>query len=141
MDHRPLWKGALAFGIVNIPVELISAVRSHDLHFHQISRVDRRRIPYKKVAEGNDAEVSASDIVKGYAVKSGPYVVFDNEELTQLASRKSRIMDLVGLVELSEIDPLYFDQPYRLCRPRAAKKRTTCWSPPSNAPTAAAWPS
>ncbi len=122
MDHRPLWKGALAFGIVTIPVELVSAVRSHDLHFHQISRIDRRRIRYKKVAEGNDEEVAASDIVKGYEVKSGQYVVFDAEELTRLASRKSRIMDLVGFVELAEIDPLYFDQPYRLLAAEGGEK-------------------
>ena len=122
MDHRPLWKGSLAFGIVTIPVELVGAVRSHDLHFHQISRIDRRRIRYKKVAEGNDEEVAANDIVKGYAVKPGQYVVFDDDELARLASRKSRIMDLVGFVDLAEIDPLYFDQPYRLVPAEGGEK-------------------
>ena len=112
--ERPLWSGSLAFGIVTIPVRLLAATRDHDLHFHQISRTDRKRIRYRKVAEGGTDEVPASDIVKGYEVKPGHYVVFDDDELTKLAARKSRVIDISSFVDLTEIDPLYFDRPYLL---------------------------
>lgn len=110
--ERPLWSGSLAFGIVTIPVRLLAATRDHDIHFHQISRSDRKRIRYRKVAEGGTEEVPAEDIVKGYEVKPGQYVVFDDEELTKLAARKSRVIDIGSFVDLAEIDPLYFDRPY-----------------------------
>lgn len=112
--ERPLWSGSLAFGIVTIPIRLLAAVRDHDIHFHQISRSDRKRIRYKKVAEGSDEEVDASDIVKGYAIKPGHYVVFDDEELARIGARKSKVIDILRFVELGEIDPLFFDRPYRL---------------------------
>lgn len=112
--ERPLWSGTLAFGIVTIPIRMIAAVRDHDVHFHQISRTDRKRIRYKKVAEGSDEEVDPADIVRGYAVKEGHYVVFDDEELARLGARKSRVIDLTSFVALADIDPLYFDRPYRL---------------------------
>lgn len=112
--ERPLWSGSLAFGIVTIPISLMAAVRDHDVHFHQISRTDRKRIRYKKVAEGSDEEVDPGDIVKGYAVKEGHYVVFDDEELARLGARKSRVIDITSFVELRDIDPLFFDRPYRL---------------------------
>lgn len=111
---RPLWSGSLAFGIVTIPVRLLAAPRDHDLHFHQISRTDRKRIRYRKVAEGGTDEVPAADIVKGFEVKPGHYVVFDDDELTKLAARKSRVIDISSFVDLAEIDPLYFDRPYLL---------------------------
>ena len=81
----------LAFGIVTIPIHMMAAVRDHAVHFHQISRTNRKRIRYKKVAEGSDDEVDPADIVKGFAVKEGHYVVFDDEELAQLGARKSRV--------------------------------------------------
>lgn len=111
---RPLWSGSLSFGIVTIPVRLLAATRDHDLHFHQISRTDRKRIRYRKVAEGGTDEVPAAEIVKGYEVKPGQYVVFDDDELAKLAARKSRVIDIGSFVELAEIDPLYFDRPYLL---------------------------
>ena len=120
--ERPLWSGSLAFGIVTIPVRLLAATRDHDLHFHQISRTDRKRIRYRKVADGGTDEVASADIVKGYEVKPGQYVVFDEDELTKLGARKSRVIDIGSFVDLAEIDPLYFDRPYLLAPDEQGEK-------------------
>ena len=111
---RPLWSGAIAFGIVSIPVRMFNAIREHGLHFHQISRADRRRIRYLKVAEGSAEEVPAEDIVKGYRLKDGSYVVFGDEELERIAARRSQVIDIEAFVALEDIDPRFFDQPYYL---------------------------
>jgi DNA end-binding protein Ku len=111
---RPIWSGSISFGIVNIPVKMYPAVRDRSIHFHQISEKDRKRIRYKKVAEGSDKELSQDQIVKGYELDSGRYVLLEDKELQQLAARKSRSIDIVDFVGLDEIDPLYFDQPYYL---------------------------
>ena len=111
---RPLWSGSLGFGIVSIPVRMFSAVRDRDIHFNQISRRQRKRIRYRKVVEGSSAEVPASDIVKGYAVESGRYVIFTAAELEALAARRSRVIDIERFVALEKIDPLYFEHPYHL---------------------------
>lgn len=111
---RPLWSGAIAFGIVTIPVQLFSAVREHDVHFHQISRKDRRRIHYKKYIEGGDEEVGADEIVKGYEVRKGHYVTFDDDELKRIAARRSEVIDIDSFVHLADIDPRYYDQLYYL---------------------------
>jgi DNA end-binding protein Ku len=109
---RPIWSGAISFGIVNIPVKLYPAVRDRGIHFHQISESHRKRIRYKKVAEGSDQEVPADDIVKGYEMGKGHYVLLDEGELQKLAARKSRAIDIIDFVDLEQIDPLFFDQPY-----------------------------
>ena len=103
--ERPLWSGTLAFGIVTIPIRMMAAVRDHDVHFHQISRTDRKRIRYKKVAEGSDEEVDPADIVRGYAVKEGHYVVFDDEELARLGGAgEGRLADAADLLDRLVLD-------------------------------------
>jgi DNA end-binding protein Ku len=109
---RSIWSGSISFGIVNIPVKLFPAVRDKSMHFHQISEKFKKRIRYKKVAEGHDEEVRQDDIVKGYEVSKGHYVLIEEKEFQQLAARKSRSIDILDFVDLHEIDPLYFDQPY-----------------------------
>jgi len=111
---RSIWSGSIVFGIVNIPVLMYPAVRDHDLHFNQISLKEKKRIRYKKVAEGSDREVPADEIVKGWQVGKGHYIVLGDDELIKLAAHKSRTMDILDFVDLAGIDPLYFDQPYYL---------------------------
>ncbi len=113
MPHA-LWSGAITFGIVNIPVQLQAAVHEHAIHFHQISKADRRRIHYRKVVEGSDEPVADADIVKGYEVRPGSYVVFSDAELRALAARKSSVIDIERFVALSDIDPRYVDTLYYL---------------------------
>ncbi len=111
---RPIWSGAITFGIVTIPVQMFSAVHEHDVHFHQISKEGSRRIHYRKVVEGSEATVPESDIVKGYEVRRGRYVVFDDDELARIAARRSTAIDIESFVRLAEIDPRFFEQVYYL---------------------------
>lgn len=111
---RAIWSGSIVFGIVNIPIQMFPAVRDHDLHFNQISLKEKKRIRYKKVAEGGDREIPAEEIVKGWQVGKGHYIVLEEGELERLAARKTRTMDILDFVALDQIDPLYFDQPYYL---------------------------
>lgn len=112
--RRPVWSGSISFGMVNIAVRMFPAVRSHDVHFHQISRSGRKRIRYLKVAEGETEAVPADDIVKGYRITNGSYVTFEAQELERIAARKSRMIDIEAFVALSEIDPRLFNRPYYL---------------------------
>ena len=112
--RRPVWSGAVSFGIVSIAVRMYPAVRDHDVHFHQISRHDRRRIRYLKVAEGDTDEVPAEDIIKGYRIANGSYVTFEPEELERLAARRSRVIEIEAFVDLAAIDPRHFNRPYYL---------------------------
>ncbi len=112
--RRPLWSGAISFGIVAINVQMFAAIREHGLHAHQISRNDRKRIRYLKVAEGGSDEVPAGDIVKGYQVPGGGYVTFTADEMEKLAAERSTNIEIVAFVELSDIDPRFFDRPYYL---------------------------
>jgi DNA end-binding protein Ku len=111
---RSIWSGAISFGIVNIPVKLFPAVRDKSLHFHQISEKFKKRVRYRKVAEGHDEDLPPDDIVKGYEMSKGRYVIIAEKEFQQLAAKKSRAIDIVDFVGLHEIDPLYFDQPYHV---------------------------
>jgi DNA end-binding protein Ku len=113
MPHA-VWNGSITFGIVTIPVQLQSAVHEHAIHFHQISKADKRRIHYRKVIEGSDDPVADADIVKGYEVRPGSYVVFSDDELRTLAARKSSVIDIECFVKLADIDPRYCDTLYYL---------------------------
>jgi DNA end-binding protein Ku len=119
---RPIWTGAIAFGIVNIPVKLVTAVRDHSLHFNQVSVKDRKRIRYLKVAEGSTREVPAQEIAKAYELSKGHYVVVEDEEFARLAARRSKAIDILDFVALDEIDPLFFDQPYYVAPDERAGK-------------------
>jgi DNA end-binding protein Ku len=112
--QRPLWSGAVSFGIVAIAVQMFPAIREHGLHAHQISRGDRKRIRYLKVAEGGSDEVPAGDIVKGYLAPAGGYVTFTAEEMEKLAAERSARIDIAAFVELAAIDARLFDRPYYL---------------------------
>ncbi|MBA3697386.1 MAG: Ku protein [Planctomycetes bacterium] len=113
-NRRPVWSGTVSFGIVAIGVKMFTAVRDHDIHFHQISRHDRKRIRYLKVAEGTTDEVQGKDIVKGYRIANGSYVTFDAEELERIAARRSKVIEIESFVDLAGIDSRHFNRPYYL---------------------------
>ncbi len=112
MAVRSIWSGAISFGIVNIPVKLVSAVKEKQLRFHQISESKKVRVRQKLVPEGSDQEISRDDIVKGYEIAPEQYVVIEEQELKALAADKSRSIDIVDFVGLEQIDPIYYDTPY-----------------------------
>jgi DNA end-binding protein Ku len=110
--ERSLWTGTISFGLVNIPVRLFSATRSHDIAFHQVEDKTGKRIHNKRVVEGGNREIPFDHIVKGYEVSKGKIVRIEPGELKALAPAKTSTIDIEDFVDLSEIDPLYWDTTY-----------------------------
>jgi DNA end-binding protein Ku len=111
---RTFWKGHLRLSLVTIPVRMVTATRSDTaISFHQVHRESKKRIRYQKVVPGI-GEVDKDDIVSGYEVEPGSYVLFEGEELDELKLNSRHTIELTQFVEACEIDPLYFDRPYYL---------------------------
>ncbi|WP_410660551.1 Ku protein [Amycolatopsis sp. lyj-112] len=111
---RPVWSGSLSLGLVTVPVRLYSAVEDHTVHFRQFQRGTEDRIRYRRVNERTGKEVDYDDIVKGYELDSGEYVVVESEELDEIAPGRSKSLDIESFVELDDIDPMFFDKTYWL---------------------------
>ncbi|HEX2026696.1 MAG TPA: Ku protein [Nitriliruptorales bacterium] len=111
---RAIWSGAISFGLVNVPVKLYTAVQSRSVSFHQIARQDGARIRQKRVSSATGEEVPYEEIVKGYEIAPGRYVVIEPEELESLDPEASRTIDIQDFVDLHEIDPIHYDRPYYL---------------------------
>lgn len=111
---RATWSGSVSFGLVNVPVKLYTAVRERRVRFHQIERETGSRIRYRKVSEQSGEEVPPEDIVKGFEISPGEYVPIAEEELDSAAPEASRAIEIEDFVDLSEIEPAYFDRTYYL---------------------------
>src|SRR6478609_7261775 len=111
---RPVWRGTISFGLVNVPVKAFSAVRDHDVHFHQLEKRSGSRIRNKKVAEKSGKEVDSDDIAMGFEVGKGRYVTFDKDELRELKPASTRAIEVSDFVDLTEIDPIYYERTYWL---------------------------
>lgn len=112
---RAIWKGAISFGLVTIPVGLYSAIDEKRPSFKQLRESDHSPIRYKRVAESDGQEVPYENIVRGYEVEKGRYVVFTGEELEGIVRGGSaQVVDVVQFVEESEIDPIYYRSSYYL---------------------------
>ncbi len=111
---RSIWTGAISFGLVSVPVKLYSAVSSKTVRFHQLHAADGVRIQQKRVCPADGEEVAYDEIVKGYEIAPDRYVVITPEELASIEPQKSRTIEIEDFVELSEIDPIYYDHPYYL---------------------------
>lgn len=109
---RSLWTGAISFGLVNVPVRLHTAVRHQDIRFHQLHSTDGVRIKQKRVCPADDQEVAYDEIVKGFEVSPGQYVVIDPAELEALDPEATHTIDIEDFVDLADIDPLYYDASY-----------------------------
>ncbi|MGV9253854.1 non-homologous end joining protein Ku [Streptomyces sp. NPDC003697] len=109
---RPIWTGVLTFGLVTVPVGLYTATEDHTVHFHQLQRGTADRIRNRRVNERTGEEVGGGDIVKGYDLGGGDYVVVEPEELDQIAPGRSKVIDMAGFVDLRRIEPVYFDRAY-----------------------------
>ena len=112
---RSIWKGAISFGLVTIPVGLYSATENRTPKFKQLRESDNSAIKYKRVAEADGEEVEWGEIVKGYEFEKGRYVVFTDEEL-EIATAKgsNKLVDVVQFVDDAEIDPIYYKSSYFL---------------------------
>lgn len=111
---RAIWKGAVSFGLVTVPVRLFSATENHDISFRQVRASDGSRIRYKRVAEADGEEVPYSEITKGYETEDGRMVVLTAEELAALPSRSSKEISVEKFVPADQIDPMLFDKSYYL---------------------------
>jgi len=111
---RSLWTGSLSFGLVNVPVSLVSAVRDRDLHFRQLHAKDGAPIEVQRWCEKEDVEVPYEEITHGYELEDGGQVIVSDLELQAIEPRKTRTIDIEQFVDLAEVDPIYFDHPYFL---------------------------
>jgi DNA end-binding protein Ku len=111
---RSIWKGAISFGLVSIPVKLFSATEERSVSFHQVHREDGGRIKYKRVCSIDGEEVPYSDIAKGYELPSGEVVVLTDEDFDELPLSTSRSIDVLQFVPLEQVDPIYFAKTYYL---------------------------
>lgn len=111
---RPLWTGSLSFGLVNVPVEMVSAVRDRDVHFHQVKGDTGERIELRRVASADDKRVAWEETAKGWETEDGEMLVLTADELAAAAPEATSTIDIEQFVELHEIDPVYFHRPYWL---------------------------
>lgn len=111
---RAIWSGSISFGLVNVPVKLHSATQQKDVHFNQFQRGTGERIRQKRVAEGTGEEVDYDDIVKGYEIAKGRYVMVEPEELESVDPETSRTIDIEDFIDFTDIDPIHFEKTYFL---------------------------
>lgn len=119
---RTLWKGAITFGLITIPVKLYSAVQEKSLKFHMLHEEDGGRIKYKRECAKCGKEVSWDDIVKGYEYSKDHYVTFTSEELDSLEVDSIHSIDVVTFVPLEQIDPIYYNKTYYVAPDAAGVK-------------------
>ena len=117
-----IWTGSISFGLVTVPVRLVAATRSQDVRFNQLEADTGARIRYRRVSEQTGEEVPNERIVKGYELEPGRYVVVEGEELAALAPKATRQIEIEDFVDLADIDPIYFEQPYYLAPDKESAK-------------------
>ncbi|WP_139984309.1 Ku protein [Nocardioides litoris] len=111
---RAIWKGAVSFGLVSVPVKLYAATESHDISFRQVHAADGGRIKYQRVCSIDGEEVPYSEIAKGYETEDGEMVVLDDDDLAALPSSSSREIAVEKFVPSDQIDPMLFEKSYYL---------------------------
>lgn len=120
---RPMWSGSISFGLVNVAVKAYTAVRDHDVHFHQLEKRTGARIRYRKVSDASGKEIDDDQIELGFELSPGHYVTFDKDELQELRPASTRSIDVTDFVALEEIDPIYYERTYWLAPAGDAAKR------------------
>ena len=111
---RAMWKGAVSFGLVNVPVKMYTATSSHDVSFHQVHRTDGGRIKYRRVCDACGEEVGYDEIAKGYEAPDGQLVILTDEDLADLPVTSSREIEVERFVPAEQIDPMLLEKSYYL---------------------------
>jgi DNA end-binding protein Ku len=119
---RPIWSGSISFGLVSVPVKLFSATSPKEVRFHMLHDKDGGRIHQKRVCSIDGEEVSWEHIVKGYEISKGRYVTVTREELEAFNPRATKSIEIEDFVELSQIDPIFYESTYYLVPDRGAAK-------------------
>jgi DNA end-binding protein Ku len=121
-SSRPIWTGAISFGLVTIPVKLYTAVREKRLHFRSLHDQDKVPLKQKLFCPADGKEVHPEHIVKGFEIEKDRYVVIRDEELEAAAPKATKAIEIQDFVDLEEIDPMFFDRPYYVApKPEGAK--------------------
>jgi len=109
-----VWKGAISFGLVHVPVKMHAATEDKDIHFRQLHKECSMPIGYEKRCPHCDKEVKAEDIVKGYEYEKNKYVIIKEDELEAIKPESARTIKILDFVDLADIDPIYYEKPYYL---------------------------
>src|SRR5437762_3978148 len=121
---RALWKGSISFGLVNIPIELHTAVRNHRPKFRMLHAKDKSPVKFERVCIRDGHPVGWDELVKGYEYSKGHFVVLTKEDFQAAALEKTRTVDIIDFVKAEEIDDRFSKRRTTSCRPRAASART-----------------
>jgi DNA end-binding protein Ku len=119
---RSIWSGAISFGLVNVPVKLYSATAKKNIKFHQLHDADGVRLQQKRVCPADNQEVDYDHVVKGFEVSRGRYIVVSPEELEAIDPKSTGAIEIEDFVDLSSIDPIYFEHSYYLAPENGAEK-------------------
>jgi DNA end-binding protein Ku len=119
---RAIWKGAVSFGLVSVPVKLYAATESHDISFRQVHAKDGGRIKYQRVCSIDGEEVAYADIAKGYETEDGQMVVLDDDDLADLPASSNREISVEKFVPTEQIDPILLEKSYYLEPDQASAK-------------------
>lgn len=111
---RTLWKGAVSFGLVNIPVAMYVATEKKDVKFNYLHQQCMTPIEYHKFCPSCNKEISSDEIVRGYEYQKGSYVVINEEDLERIPLENTKTIDILDFVNLAQVDPIYFDKSYYL---------------------------
>ena len=114
MAPRSIWSGSLSFGLVNVPVQMLSATRDRQIRFHQLDSKDNTPIEVHRFCSEEDVEVPYDEIVAGYEIEKDTYVMLTDEELSAAQPEKTKTIDIDEFVEIEDVDPIYYDHPYFL---------------------------
>ncbi len=109
---RAIWKGAISFGLVNIPIALYPATRTEDLKFRLLRASDQSPVNYKRVAEADGKEVPWDQIVKGYEHEKGKFVILKEEDFQRVDLEATQTVEITRFVKLAEVNPIFFHKPY-----------------------------
>src|SRR3990172_10454384 len=119
---RAMWSGSISFGLVNVPVKLYTAVSKKDVRFHLLHDRDGVRLQQKRVCPADGEEVAFENVVRGYEIAPGQYVVLTAEELAAADPKATRAIEILDFVDLEDIDPIYFERPYYLVPQKTSGK-------------------
>lgn len=119
---RAIWKGAVSFGLVNVPIRLYSATENHDVQFRQVHREDGGRIKYQRICSIDGEQVSYDDIAKGFETEDGEMVVLTDEDFKELPAASSKEISVQKFVPANQIDPMLLDKSYYLEPDKSAAK-------------------
>jgi DNA end-binding protein Ku len=114
MPPRSLWTGAIAFGLVSVPVKVYTATESKSVHFREVHAKDGSKIEHRRICPKEGKPVDKDEVVRGYQVSARKWVQLEDDEIAAAAGSQSRLIDVDHFVPASEIDPVYFEKAYYL---------------------------